>query len=64
MDERRDDCRYGGLGADGLAARLRAGVPAVVARVHDGGLLLDPRTLDDADAEAVVAAIVAALSHE
>ncbi len=31
--------------ADALAARLRAGSPAVVARVHEGRLLVDPRTV-------------------
>jgi L-seryl-tRNA(Ser) seleniumtransferase len=38
----------GTLGADGLALRLRLGTPAVVARVSDGLVLLDPRTLPDA----------------
>jgi L-seryl-tRNA(Ser) seleniumtransferase len=42
----------GELGADGLALRLRLGDPAVVARVADGRVVLDPRTLpDDAGAE-------------
>ena len=36
--------------ADALAARLRAGDPAVLARVSDGALVLDCRTLSDADA--------------
>jgi L-seryl-tRNA(Ser) seleniumtransferase len=36
--------------ADLLAARLRAGDPAVLARVSDGALVLDCRTLSDADA--------------
>ena len=35
----------GGLGPDGLALRLRLGNPPVVARVGDGRVLLDPRTL-------------------
>ncbi|HEX6090661.1 MAG TPA: hypothetical protein VFZ13_10915, partial [Gemmatimonadales bacterium] len=35
----------GPLGADGLALRLRLGDPAVVARVADARVLLDPRTL-------------------
>jgi len=34
-----------GLSAGELAARLRAGEPCVFARVHEGALLLDPRTL-------------------
>ncbi|MFT5051906.1 MAG: L-seryl-tRNA(Ser) seleniumtransferase [Chlamydiales bacterium] len=33
------------LGADALASALRAGTPAVFARIQDGALLLDPRTL-------------------
>jgi L-seryl-tRNA(Ser) seleniumtransferase len=37
----------GSLGADGLALRLRVGDPALVARVADGGVLLDPRTLPE-----------------
>ena len=40
-------------GVDGLAGRLRAGEPPVVARAREGWLLLDPRTLTDAEAEAV-----------
>jgi len=32
-------------GADALAARLRAGSPAVVARIAEGRLLLDLRTV-------------------
>ncbi len=45
-----------------LAQRLRRGAPAVIARVQDGRLLLDPRTVLSAaeDAE-VAAALVAAL---
>ena len=35
----------GPLGADGLALRLRLGDPAIVARVSEGRVLLDPRTL-------------------
>ncbi|MGZ4173733.1 MAG: L-seryl-tRNA(Sec) selenium transferase, partial [Solirubrobacteraceae bacterium] len=46
---------------DGLAARLRAGVPAVVGRIHEGRLLLDPRTLTDEQARRVGAIARAAL---
>ncbi len=35
----------GALGANGLALRLRIGDPAVIARVEDDRVLLDPRTL-------------------
>jgi L-seryl-tRNA(Ser) seleniumtransferase len=44
-------------GADALAAALRRGDPAVVGRIHDARLLLDPRTLSDAEAEAAGAAV-------
>jgi L-seryl-tRNA(Ser) seleniumtransferase len=50
-----------GLSADELAARLRAGDPAVVGRIEEGRLLLDPRTLTDEDAEQVAAAVRAAM---
>ena len=42
----------GALGPDGLALRLRLGDPAIVARVAEGRVVLDPRTLpEDAGAE-------------
>jgi seryl-tRNA(Sec) selenium transferase len=37
-------------GSDALAAALRAGDPPVIARIHEGRVLLDPRTLTDEDA--------------
>jgi L-seryl-tRNA(Ser) seleniumtransferase len=49
------------LGLDELARRLRAGDPPVVGRARDGWLVLDPRTLDDASAEAAVGAVLAAV---
>jgi L-seryl-tRNA(Ser) seleniumtransferase len=49
-------------GVDALAARLRAHEPAVVARIHEGRLILDPRTLTDAEAEAAGAAVAQALA--
>jgi L-seryl-tRNA(Ser) seleniumtransferase len=51
----------GELGADGLALRLRVGHPAVVTRVADGRVLLDPRTLPEESAPIVGAALVEAL---
>jgi L-seryl-tRNA(Ser) seleniumtransferase len=36
-----------------LAAALRSGEPPVIARIHDGRVLLDPRTLTDDEAEIV-----------
>src|SRR5205085_2138267 len=35
----------GPIGPDGLALRLRLGAPAVVARIAEGRVMLDPRTL-------------------
>ncbi len=40
----------GELGADRLAAELRANVPAVVTRIAQGRVILDPRTMTDAEA--------------
>ncbi len=51
----------GPAGADALAAALRAGEPAVVGRIHDGRLLLDPRTLTDDEAREVARAVRAVL---
>ncbi|HEY4648505.1 MAG TPA: hypothetical protein VIG95_05325, partial [Gemmatimonadales bacterium] len=51
----------GSLGADGLALRLRLGEPAVVTRVGEGRVLLDPRTLPDDSFPAVARAIDTAL---
>jgi L-seryl-tRNA(Ser) seleniumtransferase len=45
-----------GLSAGELAARLRAGEPCVFARVHEGALLLDPRTLHAGEERALVGA--------
>jgi L-seryl-tRNA(Ser) seleniumtransferase len=44
-----------------LAAALRAGDPPVVARIHDGELLLDPRTLAPAELEPLAEAVRRAL---
>ncbi len=51
-----------GGGPDALARRLRTGDPAVVARVQDGAVLLDLRTIDPADDEALGAALARALA--
>jgi L-seryl-tRNA(Ser) seleniumtransferase len=51
----------GEMGPDGLALRLRVGDPAVIARVGDGRLLLDPRTLRQEDLAAVGVALTQAL---
>lgn len=40
-----------------LARRLRTGNPAVVARIEDGALLLDPRTVQPREDRALVAAL-------
>jgi L-seryl-tRNA(Ser) seleniumtransferase len=48
--------------AEAVAARLRAGRPAVVARIAEGRVLLDPRTVAEEELEALAAAVTAALS--
>jgi L-seryl-tRNA(Ser) seleniumtransferase len=48
-------------GAAELARELRAGDPPVIARVRDGRVLLDPRTLTDEEADQVAAAVRAAV---
>ena len=47
----------GPAGPDALAADLRAGDPAVVGRIHDGRVLLDPRTLTDDEAREAARAV-------
>jgi L-seryl-tRNA(Ser) seleniumtransferase len=50
---------YEGLSADELAARLRSSEPPIIARVDEGRVLLDLRTVfPDQDA-----AVVAVLNH-
>jgi L-seryl-tRNA(Ser) seleniumtransferase len=51
----------GALSLDELARRLRAGDPPVVCRAREGWLLLDPRTLDDGEAELAAGAVAQAL---
>jgi L-seryl-tRNA(Ser) seleniumtransferase len=48
-------------GPDELAARLRRADPPVIGRIADGQLVLDPRTLDDEQADAVARAVAAAI---
>jgi L-seryl-tRNA(Ser) seleniumtransferase len=50
----------GHLDADAVAAALRGAEPPVIARIHDGRLLLDPRTVRDDELDHVVAAVRAA----
>jgi L-seryl-tRNA(Ser) seleniumtransferase len=50
-----------GPGAAALAARLRAGDPAVVGRVQDGAVLLDLRTIDPAHDATLGEALIRAL---
>ena len=52
---------YGTGGADALAARLRQGDPAVVARIQDDRVVLDPRTVLPAEERALVRAVKEAL---
>jgi L-seryl-tRNA(Ser) seleniumtransferase len=53
----------GEVGLDELAARVRSGEPPVVGRAREGWLLLDPRTLDDEQAEQAARAVAAALGR-
>jgi L-seryl-tRNA(Ser) seleniumtransferase len=46
-----------------IARGLRQADPPVIARIHDGRLLLDPRTLQDAEVEPAARAVGAALQH-
>jgi L-seryl-tRNA(Ser) seleniumtransferase len=52
----------GDVALDELARRLRACDPPVVGRAREGWLLLDPRTLDDAEARIAAESVAAALS--
>src|SRR6478609_3459811 len=51
-----------GPSPDRLLAQLRAGTPAVVGRIEDGVVLLDLRTVEPADDEALAAALVESLA--
>ncbi len=50
-----------GDGAQALNGRLRRGDPAIVARVHENAVLLDPRTLSEVEVGFVVRGVQAAL---
>jgi L-seryl-tRNA(Ser) seleniumtransferase len=51
------------LGADRLAAALRQAEPPVIARIHEGRVLLDPRTLSDDEVGDVIRAVRSALGQ-
>jgi L-seryl-tRNA(Ser) seleniumtransferase len=53
---------HGAFGPDELARRLRTGEPAVVGRIGEGRLLLDPRTWLPGDAERLYTALTEALA--
>jgi L-seryl-tRNA(Ser) seleniumtransferase len=46
-----------------LAQELRAGEPPVIARIHEGRVVLDPRTLDDDEIELAVSVARVALAR-
>ena len=50
------------LDLEGLSARLRAGSPPVVGRIEEGAVVLDPRTVDPGEDEALIAAVRLALA--
>lgn len=54
----------GPRGADDLVARLRRGTVPVIARIADGDVVLDPRTMSDAETEVAADALVLALAEE
>jgi L-seryl-tRNA(Ser) seleniumtransferase len=45
------------MSATALEARLRLGEPAIVARIKDGRLILDPRTLSEDEEIEVIAVL-------
>ncbi len=49
---------------DDLAARLRLGRPSVFARIREGRLLVDPRTLQPGEDEPLLAAVARALAPD
>ena len=53
----------GSTGLDELARRLRGADPPVIARARDGLLLLDPRTLTDAEARTAAETVLASLAR-
>jgi L-seryl-tRNA(Ser) seleniumtransferase len=53
----------GELAADALAARLRESDPPVIARIERDRVILDPRTVTDAEAESAGGAVRAALGR-
>ena len=53
--------RIGGRAPTALAARLRAGQPTVIARVEQGAVILDLRTVDPADDVGLAGALIRAL---
>jgi len=53
----------GTIGADALLARLREADPPVIARIVRARVVLDPRTMNDAEADLAAAAVRAALGQ-
>jgi L-seryl-tRNA(Ser) seleniumtransferase len=54
----------GALGADGLALRLRLAARPVIARVQEGRVVLDPRTLQEGDDAGIAGALAGALEAD
>jgi L-seryl-tRNA(Ser) seleniumtransferase len=51
------------IAVDALAKKLRMHEPPVVARIHDGCLLLDPRTMFDGDEQIVIKAVAGIIGN-
>jgi L-seryl-tRNA(Ser) seleniumtransferase len=52
------------MSANDLESKLRLGEPTIVARIRDGRLVLDPRTLEPHETELVLARLAAIASGE
>jgi L-seryl-tRNA(Ser) seleniumtransferase len=50
--------RYANLSANAVETRLRLGEPHIIARIKDGMVVFDPRTLNDAEIAKIAAAVL------
>jgi L-seryl-tRNA(Ser) seleniumtransferase len=52
-----------GENPEALVGSLRDGTPPLIARIHDGRVLLDPRTLGDEEVKLAIGAVRRALGR-